>query len=100
MENVKNIIMIIKQRWEKLSGIYCILNLLNGKKVFNIDYEYGRDGCNVPDMSPYPIIFDKDFFYINNFLCRTIRAYDVNNGKEVALSLRPFEIATLKISAK
>lgn len=59
------------------------LNLLNGKKVFNIDYEYGRDGCNVPDMSPYPIIFDKDFFYINNFLCRTIRAYDVNNGKEV-----------------
>ena len=24
--------MIIKQRWEKLSGIYCILNLLNGKK--------------------------------------------------------------------
>lgn len=63
----------------KHSGILKI-NLNNGMHQFILKYKYDNE-CSSPDLSPYPISFNSDYFIINDWNCKTIRCF--NNSKEV-----------------
>lgn len=63
----------------KHSGILKV-NLTNGKHKFILKYKYNNE-CSSPDLSPYSISSNSDYFIINDWNCKTIRCF--NNSKEV-----------------
>ncbi len=66
---------------EKDYGISA-LNILSGKKEFELNYIY-NEKCSIPDLSPYYIVCNEDNFYVCNWQCKTITAFDGLTGKEV-----------------
>lgn len=66
----------------KNSGIIGI-NILNGKQLYNIKYEYAENNCFSPTSSPYNIFYDNEKFYINDWACKTLVAFNLNNGNEM-----------------
>jgi len=65
----------------KQKGIVGV-NIENGKKEYLLKYEYDKE-CLSPDVSPYPIVYDEQSFYVSNWQCKTIRAFNINNGQEL-----------------
>lgn len=58
------------------------INSSNGKIVYRILFKYGND-CLIPDLSPYRIAVLNDNFFVNNWDCSMITAYNIRTGKKL-----------------
>ncbi len=51
----------------------------NGDLRFLLPYQYD-ESCLLPDLSPYPILVDRDIFYICNWQCKSLSAFNMLTG--------------------
>ncbi len=72
-----NDMFIVNEKNYGISGI----NILTGKRTFESQYVYDEN-CSIPDLSPYYITFNDKYFYVCNWLCKTITAFD-STGKQI-----------------
>lgn len=75
--NLLNDVFIVNEKNYGISGI----DIFTGKKTFELGYVY-NDKCSIPDLSPYYITSNDKYFYVCNWLCKTITAFD-STGKEI-----------------
>lgn len=63
-----------------LYGLVAI-NTNTGKIIYELLLHSDKN-CQV-DSAPRPIDFDEKYFYVTNFNCSSVAAYEINTGKEV-----------------
>lgn len=57
------------------------INSNSGKLKYEIKYNYNL--CNLPETSPWEFTFDKNNFYVSNWECGGVTAFDIQNGKTI-----------------
>ncbi len=55
------------------------LNSIDGSHLYSLLYNYNT--CNLPDLSPWLINFDKNVFYVTNWECCNLSAIESSTGK-------------------
>jgi len=71
-------ILVINEKDYGISGI----DMSSGDKKYELKYTYDVT-CSIPDLSPYYIVCNQNYFYVCNWICKTITAFDGVTGKEI-----------------
>ena len=66
---------------EKSYGI-AGLDIMSGKPKYELQYKYGGT-CTIPDLSPYRMSINENTFYVCDWQCNNVSAFDVSNGKNL-----------------
>lgn len=54
------------------------VNANNGKIVYELKYDYAES--ELPDLSPWPVAYDNEKFYVSNWQGKQLSAYDKKSG--------------------
>ncbi|MEI7487943.1 MAG: hypothetical protein WCJ72_11140, partial [Chryseobacterium sp.] len=75
------------------------INSRTGKVIYQLLLRYDDD-CIV-DFAPRPIGFDENYFYVTDFNCNSISAYEISSGKNIwAKKEDSFMISNLAVSGE
>ncbi|RYY37897.1 MAG: hypothetical protein EOP46_00905 [Sphingobacteriaceae bacterium] len=58
------------------------LDIATGKRKYELCYKYG-DKCTLPDISPYRMSLNKNSFYVCDWQCNNVSAYDISTGQNL-----------------
>ncbi|WP_439698726.1 PQQ-binding-like beta-propeller repeat protein [Mucilaginibacter sp. AW1-7] len=67
----------------------------SGKIKFELRYKYGS-GCTIPDLSPYRMTFDKKAFYVCDWQCKNLSAYNIEDGENLWQKTVDFSSGNIK----